>query len=119
MTELSPPGNSEVAEYIPNLWYTFNIVKEVLSHGGAEVTAASGSAVTTLRRSFSPLYHSLSCDTGECWRSGGHKIELAQCSQEQLLHTRAARWGIAEDDLETSHLSSVQRNATFNSDAVV
>lgn len=57
MTELSPPGISEVSEYITNLWYTSNIVKEVCSHGSAEVTPASGSAVTTLRSSFSPKHH--------------------------------------------------------------
>lgn len=76
MTELSPPGNSEVSESITNLWYTFNIVKGVLSQGSAEVTAASGRAVTTLRPSFSPSYHSLSGDTGERQRSGGIKLNL-------------------------------------------
>lgn len=58
MTELSPPRDiSEVSEYITNLWYTFNIVKEVRSHGSAEVTPASGSAITMLRCSFSPKHH--------------------------------------------------------------
>lgn len=64
------------AEYIANLWHTFNIVKGVLSRGSAEVTAASGSAVTTSRPSFSPSCHSLSGDAGECGRSGGIKLNL-------------------------------------------
>lgn len=97
MTELSPPGISQVSQYITNLWYALNIVKEVLSRGSTEVTAAPRRAVTTLRCSFSPKHHRithLAVIPGVCWSWGGIKRELVRCFQEQLLHTpRAVRWG--------------------------
>lgn len=51
---------------------------------------------------------------------GGVKIELVQCIQQQLQTPQAVRWGgIAEDDLETSHLSPIQPNVAFDPGALV
>lgn len=89
MTELSPPGFAAVSECITNLWYALNIVKEVRSHGSAEVTAASRSAITTLRCSFSPKRHGiahLAVDAGDCWRLGGIKLNLCDAFSSSCRH---------------------------------